>query len=55
MKATELQIGHYYFDCIYNSFLIYDGEENGYYWFILSDESRHVAYYEWELDNLREY
>ena len=53
--AAELEFGQYYYDSVSHDFLIYDGEENGYYWFILIDENRHVAYYDFELENLRRY
>lgn len=53
--AAELEIGQYYYDYIYNTYLIYDGETDGYYWFIMVDENRHVAYYDFELENLRRY
>lgn len=56
MSIDELEIGAYYFDVtLRGSFLIYDGEDNGYYWFYLTDENRHVAYYDFELENLRRY
>ena len=53
----ELNLVHneYYWDNVYNCGLIFEEEENGYYWFYCTDENRHVAYYEEELDNLRRY
>lgn len=55
MSIDELEIGQYYFDAVNHGFLIYDGEENGFYWFYLTDENRHVAYYGFEIENLRRY
>ena len=54
--ATNLEVGQYYRDFVNKLFLIYEGEESGYYWFRLVDiDNRCVAYYEEELKNLRRY
>ncbi len=51
----ELQHGAYYWDKINHVGLIFEDESDGYYWFYCTDENRHVAYYEYELENLRRY
>ncbi len=53
--ATELEIGQYYHDHISNDFLLYVEKDENYYWFILIDENRYVAYTEEELENLWRY
>lgn len=51
----ELLQGGYYWDDINYVGLIFEEESDGYYWFYCTDENRHVAYYEEELENLRRY
>ena len=51
----ELIKGQYYFDYVNHVILIFEGESDGYYWFYCTDEGRHVAYYDFELENLRRY
>lgn len=55
MQAYELEVGQYYWDFKYHLSLIFRGQEGDYCWFYCQEESRHVAYYEWELENLRRY
>ena len=51
----NLEHGQYYYDAINKAWLQFIEEKNGYYWFYLLDEDRHVCYYDFELENLREY
>lgn len=51
----ELQHGAYYWDEINHVGLIFEEEKDDYYWFYCTDENRYVAYYEYELENLRRY
>lgn len=51
----ELIEGQYYWDEVYHVGLIFEEKTNDYYWFYCTDENRHVAYYEFELENLRRY
>ena len=51
----ELIHGGYYWDTINHVGLIFDEKNDEYYWFYCTDENRHVAYYEEELENLRRY
>lgn len=50
-----LEHGQYYWDQVNHIGLIFEDQYDGYYWFYCTDEDRHVAYYEWELKNLRRY
>jgi hypothetical protein len=54
-KIMELIQGHYYWDEVNGGGLIFEEEIDGYYWFYFIEEDRHVAYYEYELENLRRY
>ena len=47
--------GQYYWDQVYHVGLIFEEEQAGYYWFYCIDEGYHVAYYDFELENLRRY
>lgn len=51
----ELQHGAYYWDKISHVDLIFEDESDGYYWFYCTDEYRHIAYYEFELENVWRY
>ena len=51
----ELERGGYYWDEVNHVAVIFEEETDGYYWFYCTDEHRHVAYYEYELENLRRY
>ena len=51
----ELIKGQYYWDHINHVGLIFEDKTNGYYWFYCTDEDRYVAYYDFELENLRRY
>jgi len=53
--AVELRHNDYYYDSLYNNLVQYVEYKNGYYWFYCPEDNRHFAYYEYELDNLREY
>ena len=55
MQAYELEVGQYYWDFKYHLSLIFREQEGDYCWFYCQEESRPVAYYEWELENLRRY
>ena len=52
---VQLERGQYYFDSVNKAWLQFIEMENDYYWFFYMDEDRHVAYYDFELENLREY
>lgn len=51
----ELVRGQYYIDNIFHVIIIFEEKNDGYYWFYYPEEDRHVAYYEYELDNLGRY
>lgn len=47
--------GQYYLDTVYHVILIFEEEKNGLSWFYFPEEDRHIAYYDFELENLRRY
>lgn len=51
----KLECGQYYIDSIFHVVIVFEQELEGYYWFYYSEEDRHIAYYEYELENLRRY
>lgn len=51
----ELIQGQYYWDEVNHVGLIFEDESDGYYWFYCTDDNQHVAYYPFELENLRRY
>lgn len=56
----KLENGQYYYDFVNHAWLQFCEEKDGYYWFYMLEEDgykteRHVAYYEEELANIREY
>lgn len=50
-----MERGHYYYDIVNHALLIFQEESDGYFWFYFPDEDRHVAYYDFEIEQLREY
>ena len=50
-----MEYGQYYWDPINHVTLIFEEEFNGIYWFYCPDNSHILAYYEFELKNLRRY
>lgn len=51
----KLEHGEYYWDEVNHVSLIFDNKSDDYYWFYCIEKNRHIAYYEYELENLRRY
>lgn len=50
-----MERGQYYLDSNACIIIIFEEEQDNIFWFYCPEEDRHVAYYDFEIKNLRRY